>query len=232
MGGVVVLNAPFASSWEYSVIEKTAGISRAGWILTGGVTFYESPINIKNAVFTDNATEDALNIVRTHFSFENVEFANAPSDAFDGDFVSGNITNTSFHDIGGDAFDVSGSVVDIENAYFIRIGDKAVSAGEKSTLNLSNLTIRDVSIGLASKDLSEIIATSSTINNASVAGIAAYIKKEQYGAASVNATDFDIRKTELEMICQTGSVILLNDNVCEAVDIDVDTLYDAGILGN
>ena len=230
--GVIVLNAPVESHWEYAVVEKTGGIARSGWILTGGVTFYESPIHIRNTVFSNNLTEDALNIVRTHFTFKNVEFANTPSDAFDGDFVSGSITNTSFHDIGGDAFDVSGSTVDVENAYFVRIEDKAVSAGEKSTLRLSNLTIRDVSIGIASKDLSEVVVSSSTIDNASVTGIAAYIKKEQYGAASVVASGFEILNTELEMICQTGSKILLNDRACEAVEIDIDSLYDAGILGN
>lgn len=231
-GGVVVLNAPVPSNWEYAVIEKTAGIARFGWILTGGVTFYESSVEMTRTLFRDNATEDALNIVRSSFSFDQVEFANTPSDAFDGDFVTGSISNTSFHDIGGDALDVSGSSVDITSAYFVRIGDKAVSSGERSILNLSNLTIRDVSIGIASKDMSEVIITSSSIDNASVAGIAAYIKKEQYGAASVEATGIEIQNTELEMVCQTGSVILLNDKVCEAVDIDIDSLYDAGVLGN
>ena len=231
-GGMIVLKAPTESNWEYAVVDDTAGISRDGWILTGGVTFYESPVHIRHTLFSDNMTEDALNIVRTDFSFENVEFANAPSDAFDGDFVTGTISNTSFHDIAGDALDVSGSTVNVANAYFVKIGDKAVSAGEKSVMDLSHLTIRDVSIGIASKDLSQVIATSSTIDNASVAGIAAYIKKEQYGAASVEATDFNLVNTELEMVCQTGSVILLNNVTCKAIDIDIDSLYEAGVLGN
>ncbi|MCP4138924.1 MAG: hypothetical protein GY755_01295 [Chloroflexi bacterium] len=231
-GGVVVLNASVESNWEYAFIEKTAGISRSGWILTGGVTFYESPVHIKHVVFSNNFTEDALNIVRTNFSFEYVEFSNAPSDAFDGDFVSGKISNTSFHDIQGDAFDVSGSNVDVENSYFVRVGDKAISAGEKSILNLSNLVIRDVSIGIASKDLSHVIAASSLIDGAKVSGLAAYTKKEQYGTASIEATTVDVINTKTQMVCQLGSEISLDDAICEGIDIDIDSLYDDGILGN
>ena len=231
-GGVVVLYAPAESDWEYALIEKTAGISRSGWILTGGVTFYESPVNIAHVTFADNATEDALNIVRTDFSFEYVEFANTPSDAFDGDFVSGTISNSSFHDISGDAFDVSGSDVTVSGTYFVRVGDKAISAGEKSTITLNDLTIKDVSIGIASKDLSQVYATSLLIDKAKVAGLAAYTKKEQYGPAFIEATELEFLNTEKQTICQTGSEISLDGTDCQAIDIDIDSLYAEGVFGN
>ncbi len=231
-GGVVVLNAPDESQWQYSVVEKTAGIVRDGWILTGGVTFYESPLQATHAIFRQNGTEDALNIVRSTFSFESVEFSDAPSDAFDGDFVTGTIRNSSFHDVQGDAVDVSGSDILVTDSHFVRIGDKAISAGEKSVVELTNATIKDVSIGIASKDLSHVIASSSTIDGATVAGVTAYIKKDQYGPAIVEGTEITFSNTKTETICQLGSQIMLNGIECVGIDVDVDAMYEQGILGN
>ena len=42
-------------------------LSYKGWELTGGVTFYESDVRIKNCVFEKNKCEDALNIICSKF---------------------------------------------------------------------------------------------------------------------------------------------------------------------
>lgn len=231
-GGAVILGAPEESHWDYAIVDKTAGIARNGWILTGGITFYESPLQLMHSVFRDNQTEDALNIIRADFSFDGIEFANVPSDAFDGDFVSGTVINSSFHDIAGDAIDVSGSNITVQDSFLVRIGDKAVSAGEKSIVDVQNLTIKDIAIGIASKDLSEVTANACTIDGARVVGLTAYIKKDQYGPASINAANISLTNTETEAICQLGSQVILNGTQCTGVDVDVNALYDQGILGN
>ena len=231
-GGMVVLGASEASTWRYAAVEKMAGISRSGWTLTGGITFYESAVDISFSVIGNSTTEDALNIIRAPFSFEYVEFLNTPSDAFDGDFTTGSASHCSFHDIQGDAFDVSGTEATVTNSYFVNIGDKAISAGEKSDITLSNITIRNVSIGVASKDLSTVLADSLIIDTARVTGLAAYIKKPQYGLASIDATDIEIIHTEAPAICQTESLLVLNGEIIPPEDIDIDALYEQGILGN
>ena len=231
-GGMVVLNADKTSTWQYVTMEKMGGISRSGWILTGGVTFYESDADLSFSRFGNSYTEDALNIIRSSFSFEYIEFFNTPSDAFDGDFVNGTVSNTSFHDIVGDAFDVSGSEATIADSYFVNVGDKAISAGENSDLIVDNITVRNVSIGVSSKDLSSVVIRSSSIDNASIAGLAAYIKKPQYGAASITAKGVEITNTSRIALCQTDNELYLNGESVPEVDIDVDALYEQGILGN
>ncbi len=224
-GGMVVLNAPEESIWQYANVEKMTGISRDGWILTGGITFYESPIEISHSVIGNNTSEDALNVIRTTFSFEYVEFQNTPSDAFDGDFTTGTASYCSFHDIGGDAFDVSGTEATIVDSYFVNIVDKAISAGEKSEIIASNITIRNVGIGVASKDLSSVQVDAATIDSANVAGLAVYIKKPQYGPASLEATNTEILNTEIPAFCQTDNELLLNGEYIQPEDVDVDALY-------
>ena len=231
-GGMVVINAPDLSTWQYLKAEKMSGINRSGWILTGGITFYQSEVNITHSVIGNNLTEDALNIIRAPFSFDFVEFHNTSSDAFDGDFTTGQIMHCSFHDIAGDAFDVSGSEIAVSDSYFVNIGDKAISGGEKSELRLTNIVIRNVNIGVASKDLSSLFMDTATIDNASVAGLTVYIKKPQYGAAFLEAQNIEILNTATIAICQTDSQLILNGENIRPQDIDVDALYEQGILGN
>ena len=46
------------------------------------------------------------------------------------------------------------------------IGDKGVSAGEESTLTFNNLYIKNVLIGIASKDDSTVVGEKISIKNA------------------------------------------------------------------
>ncbi len=225
-GGMVVLEASEPSNWQYVIAEKMAGISRDGWILTGGITFYESEINIANSVIGNNNTEDALNIILSPFSFEYVEFLNTPSDAFDGDFTTGTASYCSFHDIGGDAFDVSGTEATITDTHFLNIADKAISAGEKSNLTLQNISITNVGIGVASKDLSIVLADALRIDTAKVVGLATYIKKPQYGPGTIIATAVEFMNTERPTLNQTHNKMLVNGEKIPQEDIDVDALYN------
>ncbi len=231
-GGMVVLDATETSTWQYVVAEKMAGIARSGWILTGGITFYESALDISFSSIGNNDTEDALNIIRAPFTFDYVEFLNTPSDAFDGDFVTGTATHCSFHDILGDAFDVSGTEATITDSYFVNIADKAVSAGEKSNITLQNIYIENVSIGVASKDLSVVLADTLKIDTAKVTGLAAYIKKPQYGPGTIIATGVEFLNTEKLAVNQINNKLLVNGEAIPTEDVDVDALYDQGILGN
>lgn len=231
-GGIVVLNAKQTSNWSYAVIEKTSGIARDGWQLTGGITFYESPINLDNTVMGNNLTEDALNIIHSTFNFQNCEFQNTFSDAFDSDFSNGEIQNCYFHDISGDAVDFSGSTVSIFNTNMERINDKGVSAGEKSQINISDLTMDHVSIGIASKDSSSVYATNILIKNAGFAALAAYIKKPVFGPGMIDVKSAGFEDTKTIAVVQTGSSIYVDGTAMPTNELDVGALYDQGILGN
>ncbi len=227
-GGMVVLNASQTSRWQSVKVEKMAGIARNGWILTGGITFYESSVEIAQSWIGNNTTEDALNVVRASFRLDAVEFANTSSDAVDGDFTTGVVTRCSFHDIGGDGLDVSGSQVTVKEAYFVNIGDKAISVGEESQVTIESITIRQVRMGIVSKDLSAVTVVRATIDSARVAGLAAYNKKPQYGPASIEAQKVKFTNVETPTLCQTGSQITLNGELVPGQEVDVDALYSQG----
>lgn len=231
-GGVVVLGADNTSFWEYAKIENTAGSVRSGWMLTGGLTFYESPVQLTAVVIQGSTAEDALNIIRSDYKIAFSEFGNVVSDAFDGDFTHGEIIGCSFHDVGGDAVDVSGSVLKLERSRFLNIADKALSAGEQSEIQAQALVIESVGIGVASKDLSTVFISQSEITAAEHAALAAYIKKNEYGPAEIVAEELTVKSTATYALAQTDSRITIDGDVVESQDFDVDLLYELGILGN
>jgi hypothetical protein len=179
--GVAVLNAGDTSTLLHVLIRETKGMASPGWNLTGGVTFYNSDVNIKDSFFEDSRGEDALNIIHSSFTLDNVSIRKTASDAFDADFATGSVLGGLYQDVGlaggGDAIDVSGSKITVENTRFINIDDKAVSVGERSHLQASGLDINGAGTGAASKDASILELKASKIHNARVAGLMAYIKK-------------------------------------------------------
>ena len=89
----------------------------------------------------------------------------------------------SFENIGNDALDFSGSKAKIEGFYTKFTGDKILSAGEMSTIEVSNIKSSDSFSGIVSKDGSYV-----KIFNADFKRIkypfSAYLKKEEYNKPS------------------------------------------------
>jgi hypothetical protein len=94
---------------------------------------------------------------RTHLKFVRLTIHNTPSDAFNGDFTGGEVTDCLFQDVGGDAVDVSGSTVHVADSVMLRIADKGLSVGEESHLIAERINISEISIGAAAKDCSSLL---------------------------------------------------------------------------
>jgi len=150
--GFTVMQADLRSELNYTEFRHTGYTQSGHWRLTGGVTFYQSDVDIRNTSFVATEAEDALNIVHSNFTISDSTIEGSRSDGFDGDFATGSITNSRFSNIGGDGIDFSGSYINIENSYFDNIHDKAISAGEESHLSINRVEVVDSGTGLAVKD--------------------------------------------------------------------------------
>jgi hypothetical protein len=197
--------------------ENLAAPSNENWLLTGAVTFYESDVIVKNCVFANNRSEDALNIVRSRYEIYETEFRNTFGDAFDADFTTGVLRDTTFRGAGNDAVDVSGSRVQIIDVHVHSAGDKAVSIGEGSTATIEGLEIDGCQTGVASKDLSVTQLTESRIDDCRV-GLAVYQKKAEFGGGQIKASSIDLSGSDLPYIIELGS----------SIEIDGDTLRGYG----
>lgn len=202
--GIVVMNAGQKSILNYVVFENLSNPSEEGWELTGAVTFYESAVEINYCRFSNNNSEDGLNIVRSDFLIDKTLFERTSSDALDADFSNGKITNSSFVDSGGDAIDIAGSLVELKNILINHIGDKGLSVGEDSKMTASGVEIKNVEMAIASKDSSELNINNATLSNCKI-GLAVYQKKPEFGPASIRATGLIMEEVNQPHLVEEGS---------------------------
>ena len=228
-GGIAVYNAKSVSNWSNVVINRTKGVKFPYLSLTGGVTFYKSNVNIADSFFNNSFGEDALNIIHSKFKLNNVNMENTYSDAFDGDFVDGEIIGGRYSNIGygggGDAIDVSGSEILVSGTLINNVDDKGVSLGEGSVAQLTNITVRNSGMAVASKDGSIVNILNSTINNSNEISYASYMKKPVYGQATLNVKNNEYYKVLPRHKVQEGNVLTINGKKIEGVDIDVKSMY-------
>lgn len=207
--GISVFQSGRRNTIEHTQFYGLRNFSFKGWKLTGSLNFYEANVDFNHVQFESNHCEDALNIIRSEFTMNDVTFSNISGDAFDGDFVKGSISNSQFSKIGNDAVDFSGSQVQIEFCKMDYIGDKAVSAGEHSEVILNRLFITNATIGMASKDLSMINANEVSMKNCRF-GIVAFQKKEEFGSAKIQARTLSFDNVITKYLIENESVLYLN----------------------
>lgn len=212
--GIVVLKADGRSVLDHVRFENLSNPSEGRWGLTGAVTFYESPVIIRHGEFVRNRSEDSLNIIRAEFEIDRTVFIESASDAFDGDFVEGKIQNSSFIDSGNDAIDVSGSTIEVQDVRVRGVGDKALSAGEKSSVAAKRIDIRDAELAITSKDLSKVEIDGLSLGSTRV-GFILFQKKPEFGPASIIATNVEMTTVEVPYLLESGSSLSLDGKQIE-----------------
>jgi len=209
--GILVKNTTSFSEVENTIFYRLSAPNQSsGEGVLGAVNFYEADVRINNTKFIENLKgDDFLNIIRSNFLIRNSYFANTNSDSIDVDFSQGIISNTTFNKSMNDALDFSGSDVSLNNIDINQAGDKAISAGEKSVINIKKLIIKNSKIGVASKDLSKVILEDINIINTNI-GVTAYKKKKEYGPAEINIKKINFTNVKNEYFLEKFSKIITN----------------------
>jgi hypothetical protein len=225
-GGFVVIGAASESKIENVVFDKLSNPEGAAWALSGAVTFYESPVSVRNTQFLNNDSEDAFNGIRSKIDVTDSTFKNVLSDAIDVDFGNIEIREVIFEDIGNDAIDVSGTTAAVDSVTIRRIGDKAISVGEQSSLLGKNIHISDVNIGVASKDGSTANFEGLRIERADI-GYAVFQKKPEHGPGLIESRGAEHEGVGELAVVEVGSSLLLNGMVYEGTLKDIrERLYE------
>jgi len=222
--GFTLMQVGAKSSLDHVVFTGLNTLNIDGWRLTGAVNFYESDVDITNVTFTDNVCEDALNIIRSDFNVSSSSFSNTFADAFDSDFSRGEVEKVVFSNIGNDAIDFSGSQVEIWDCSIIQVGDKGVSAGEKSTLNVFNTSVVGANIGFASKDQSLLTLEDCSAEKANY-GLLAFQKKPEYGPGSIKTIGFNAIGVDALFLVERFSRLNLNGTIVIGESLDVAKLF-------
>jgi hypothetical protein len=224
--GLYVLQAGEVSRLRHIRFEKVDFLEDGVLQLTGGVSFYQSDVEMEDVVFEGSLAEDALNIIESEFEIRNSIFEDIRSDAFDSDYAKGMLSDSVFRRIGGDGLDTSGSEVLGERLVFEGVVDKAVSAGEGSEVRLDTVVVRDVGAAMVSKDGSNLSIKNLSVSGAKIASGMVYRKKSLYGSARLLVFSSDIDQGSFYN--QVGNELIVNGTPIEGIELDVEALYREG----
>ena len=226
-GGLVIISKRKPVKLNYVCFSKLKSMQKKGWALTGAVTIYESKVSLDHCKFENNFCEDALNLVRSSFEVANCNFSNTYADGFDADFCTGTLVNSDFDDIGNDCIDFSGSQVEVSVCCIQNSGDKGVSAGENSTLTVSDCIISGTNIAIASKDNSSVIVDNISIFDCNYA-YAAYCKKAEFGPSSVTVNSVMMDQSKQKFLVEKESALTYLEAYIEGTQaFDIDSMYSA-----
>ncbi len=215
--GFTVLQPQGECTFQNVTFANLKPLEYKGWILTGCVSVYEADITLNGVNIIDTDGEDALNLIRCNFSMMNCAIKGTKSDAFDGDFCTGEVKNSEFHHLGNDALDFSGSKIAISGVRVYSAGDKAISSGEQSMLDIENVKVFKSKLGIASKDLSIVKVRDISLTDVKI-GFLAYQKKEEYGPARISVSGAKLNKVDKKFTVAQKSVLVMDGKVIEGKD--------------
>jgi len=224
-GGIFINKTLRESELRFCTFSNLSNPITELWELSGAVNFHEADVTIANCVFEKNRCEDGLNIIRSSFTMTNSMFRETKSDAFDGDFVVGTITDTTFNNAGNDGIDISGSRLTLKNITINNPSDKAISAGEASEINGETIFITGGEIGIVSKDLSAVTLDGVSIKDTQLA-FSAFQKKTEFGTGNIAVTNLVLANNQTEFLIEQGSRMTVDGNATETVSNKViDQMY-------
>ena len=114
-----------------------------------------------------------------NFRLENSLFEDARSDAVDIDISKGTVTSNRFVKSGNDSLDFMTSEAAVDRCYFRNSGDKGISVGEKSKIEVDRSVFEYCNIGMEIKDQSIVNFKNNVIRNSPTA-INLYKKNWRY----------------------------------------------------
>ena len=171
-----------------------------------GITGCLSFINVNflsniNIDYDKSNCEDSINIRNSKGKINKIEIKNSEADAIDIDFSEIIIQDIIIINANNDCIDLSFGKYRIQNINANYCEDKAVSLGERSTLEIENAKIFNSNMGLASKDSSILKIKKFKLQNVDICA-SAYNKKQEFD----------------------GGIIFLNKNYCETAKLYNDKL--------
>ena len=84
--------------------------------------------------------------------------------------------------------DFSFGIYTILEGEFLNCGDKAISVGEKSSVKIKKIIIKNANIGIASKDGSKTLIDLAKISNTKLC-LSAYKKKQEFSGGFIQIND-------------------------------------------
>ncbi|MCG8590580.1 MAG: CotH kinase family protein [Proteobacteria bacterium] len=151
-GAVAVVRAPETSSLAHVFAEGGSSGLAAGLRLEGQLAFHASDVVVRDAEIRGSHRGDGLSIQRGRFEVARTAFLGNRGDGLASRDASGFVRDSLFAHNADDGLDLASSRVRVQGSAFRDMRDKAISAGRRSELALSDSYIVDSQVAVASKE--------------------------------------------------------------------------------
>ena len=179
-------------------------------LLTGCINFFNSYLENISIKSSQMKCEDSVNIKKSYGNINNIEINNSSYDALDIDFSKLSIKDIIIKNAQNDCIDLSFGDYKIKKLFLTKCGDKGISAGESSTLNLDDGIITYSDIGVASKDDAEVNMRKINLKNINIC-LSAYNKKKEFQGAEINVNELNCSKFKIKTQSDTFSKINISN---------------------
>jgi len=183
----------------------------SNYILYGGVNFINSKILLNDIIITNSNQEDAMNIVNSNSKIYNLRLENIYADALDVDFGEFYFENITCYKINNDCLDLSGANVTGNKIKVVEANDKAISIGENSVVEISNLELLQNNIGVAVKDGS-ISNLKNLVSNSNNYDVVIFNKKKEFEKPWLRIENF-LNMNEINILQSKGTFLEVNKKI-------------------
>lgn len=155
-------------------------------LLTGCLTILNSNIKINSIEILNAKCEDSVNFIDVNGLVKTINIKNSSSDSLDADFSTINFEEIIVSNSKNDCVDFSGGNYQIKKLHVKNCGDKGLSVGEKSNVNVLNFISESNEIDFVSKDSSKLYLNKFISNKKSneICG-SAYNKKQEFNGGKI-----------------------------------------------
>mgnify|MGYP006083733435 FL=1 len=168
--------------------------------LTGCVSLIN--LNIQNTIINgkNSTCEDTINLINVKGNLSEIKITDSFMDALDIDFSEVLIDKAHITNANNDCLDLSYGKYQLKNIKLENCGDKGLSVGEKSYVDIEDIKVKNTNTGIASKDSSITKLNLASIKNIETC-ITAYKKKQEFNGGylkvkSLECTDY---KTKIDI---------------------------------
>jgi len=190
--GRVLFSNSILNKWKIifndSTILNSSIIKRDLSGLSGCINFYDSKVVDIELYINTALCEDGANFVRSEGTIIKFFSNKTLFDAIDLDFSNIELFEVKIDESGNDCIDFSYGRYVLNNLLLNKCGDKAISVGEASSVQINNFKIFNSTVGIASKDSSYTNLKSGYIENVKTC-VTSYKKKDEFNGGFLDIKD-------------------------------------------
>lgn len=185
--GRVIIDGGYFKDWTINFLDRSQLVSIGGDIngLTGCLTIVDVKLENINIDIINSKCEDAVNFIRSNGDVKNIRIEGSEFDSIDSDFSNINFSFLNINKSKNDCLDFSYGKYYIVKSVVNYCGDKGISVGENSNLNIESADIFNSATGLASKDFSTVNIKRLNIDKVDFCA-QLYNKKNEFSGASLD----------------------------------------------